>query len=333
MSPTDKKFVSRAGLKLAAALDAFAAIDKFPEAILSCRLAKELTPDDPHLEEILDDMSARYTIHKGKYDQEGDFTQSIKDLDKQKELMQKDAMVQETSYLDRQIERARTEYLDTPAQPGKVNGYVDALLKYEDDAHETQAIEVLTKAHTDIGAYQFKMRIGDIRIRQLIRRYREILEKGDKAAAAEAARQQLTFELEEYAERAVNYPTDMAIKYELGRRQFLAGNYDDAIGSLQQAQRDPRRQVLALTYMGQAFAKKDWHKEAAETFARALELELPEERAKTLRYYLGDVLEKMDNIQEALDQFSQVAQMDFNYRDVRDRVEKLRSQEQAGSSE
>ena len=77
-------------------------------------------------------------------------------------------------------------------------------------------------------------------------------------------------------------------------------------------------------YLGQAFAKKQWHREAAETFERALASDMSEERAKEIRYYLGDAQEKMGELERARDCFSEVAQLDFNYRDVRQRMEAIR---------
>lgn len=306
-------------------------IEEYASAVQACEMARDLSPNDGQIQEQLMGLSARYTIQKGRYDEEGDFTRSVKDLEKQKEQIQRDMLVRDREHLDQSIEKARQEYLADPTVIGKVNGLVDALLEIEEEAFENEAIDVLTKAHRDTGAYRFKMRIGDIRIRQMTRRYRKLLADGDKEAAAQQARRQLEFELEEYTDRSSNYPTDLTIKFQLARRQFLAGQLDDAIASLQQAQRDPRRHLQAMTLLGQAFAKKQWHHEAAETFERALATDMPEERAIELRYNLGDVLERLGELERALEQFSQIAQIDYQYQDVRDRVEKLRKQIDPGA--
>ncbi|MFW6133826.1 MAG: tetratricopeptide repeat protein [Planctomycetota bacterium] len=295
-------------------------LEDYERAVRACHLALKASPDDAKLNDAMRNLSASYTIQKGKYDQEGDFTRSVKDLDKQKELIQKDSLTQSQSYLAQQVERARAEYEQEPTVAGKVNAYVDALLKFEDDEHENEALRVLQKAYEDTGAYQFKMRLGDVRIRQMTRAYRKVAEVGDKQAAAEQARRQLRFELDEYAERVKNYPTDLALKYELGRRQFLAGKYEEAIASLQQAQRDPRRHVMAMNYLGQAFARQGLLREAAETYHRALDSEMPEAREKELRYNYGSVLFELGRYDQAREQFSTVAQMDYNYQDVRRRL-------------
>ena len=138
------------------------------------------------------------------------------------------------------------------------------------------------------------------------------------------AREQLAFELEVFAERAANYPTDLSLKFELGRRQLMAGKIDEAIASLQQAQRDPKRRIHAMSLLGQAFARKGWYREAVDTYKRALELEPSEDRAKELHYNVADCLQTMGENQQALDHYSRVAQLDYNYKDVRERIEKLR---------
>lgn len=310
--------------------DAFQDIEEYASAIAACEMARQLTPNDGSLGDRLNDLSARYTIKKGKYDQEGSFAKGVKDMARQKELIQEDALVKGKDFLRAQIDRARDEYVELPEVAGKINALVDALLKTEDEGDENEAVDVLTKAYKDTEVYQFKVRIGDIKIRQMVRRYRKLLTAGDKAGAMAQARKQLAFELEEYTERAVNYPTDLAVKFELGKRQFLSGKYDEAIGALQQAQRDPRRHIQAMSYLGQAFARKEWYQEAAETYERALEAEMPENRKKDICYNLGDVYEKMGELEKAQNRFSDLAQLDFNYRDTRDRLDNVRKKMREG---
>jgi len=298
-------------------------IEDSGSAIPSCDLARLVLPDDGPLMDTLSNLSARYTLQKGKYGQEGDFTKGVADLDEQKELVQKDMLAQDRQFLETQIESSREDYLESPTVPGKISALVDALLKIEEEGYENEAIDILTKAHTDTGAYQFKVRIGDIKIRQMTRRYRELADAGDEKAATEHLKNQLAFELAEYTERAINYPTDLALKFELGRRQLLSKQYDEAIASLQHAQRDPRRHVAAMNYLGQAFEAKEWYREAADTFQRALTTEMSEERTKEIHYNYGSVLEKTGDLERARDEFSIVAQIDFNYKDVRQRLENV----------
>ncbi len=308
-------------------------MEDFACALQACNMGLGLNPNDPVFVDAAKELSAKYTIKKGGYGEEGDFTKGVKDMDKQKELAQKESLIKSGDYLEQQIEKARQEYEESPTVPGKINGYVEALLKKEDESYENTAIDVLDKANRDTSNYAFKMRIGDIKIRQMTRRYRKLAKAGDKKGAKEAARLQLAFELEEFAERVANYPTDLALKYELGRRQLLGGNVDEAISLLQQAQREPRRAVNSMTMLGQAFARKDWHHEAAETFERALQHDLGEDKIKEIRYLLGDSYEKLEELEKAQEQFSEVAQIEFTYKDTRDRLDAIRKKLSQGEGD
>jgi tetratricopeptide (TPR) repeat protein len=312
---------------------AFDSAEEYESAIVACRLAQQITPNDPKLVEDIKELSAKAAIKKGGYEQEGDFTKAVKDMDRQKELAREDALVKGEDFLRRQVDQAREEYLQSPKVAGKINVLIDALLKTGDPGDEGEAIDVLAKAHKDLGAYQFKMRIDEIKIRQMTNRYRKLVESGDRAPAIEEAKRQLEFELQVYTDRAANYPTDLGIKFELGKRQFLSGKYDEAIGSLQQAQRDPRRRIEALNYLGQAFGKKGWNQEAAETFERALESDVSESRKKDIWYNLGDIYEKAGRLDKADAMFSDLAQTDYNYRDVRERLDKVRKERKSGDAQ
>jgi len=292
------------------------------KALEAVDTARAVYQNDPELEDMAGKLAAMAAMDKGKYEES--FTKSIDNLDGQLKHARKDQLVHDQDYLQREIEQSRAEYQESPTVPGKIDALVDALLQVEDEAHEKEAMEVLAKAHAETGAYRFKSRLDDVRVRQLRRRAGKIRQEGDKTKIAAMARKLLAFEMKMYAERAKNYPTDLSIKFELGRRQLLAGRIDDAIGSLQQAQRDPKRRITAMVLLGRAFAAKDWHREAVETYERALEHDLTENRAKEVHYYLAASLEAMGNTAEALEHYSRVAQIDYNYLDVRDRIEALR---------
>lgn len=299
-------------------------IEEYRLALQACEMAKEADPNNAQIQDILADLMAKDTIQRGKYDQEGDFTKGVKDYEAQRALIEKDSLQQSVSFREKQANDTREEYLQAPTVPGKIYAYIDALLLMQDEGCENEAVDILLKSYNDTNSYQYKLRVGDIRMKQMTRRFRKLRDAGDKAGAAQALRDQLEFELKEFAERAANIPTDMGIKYELGRRQLVAGKLDEAIGSLQQAKRDNRHALQATSLLGQAFEKKGWLKEAADTFEAALAGDVTEDREKELRYHLGTVYEKMNELPKAQDQYSRVAQLDFTFKDVRQRLEEIR---------
>jgi tetratricopeptide (TPR) repeat protein len=314
--------------------DVYTQVELFGEAVRACQAAATLAPNDPTLHDSLRDLSARATIQKGKYDQGGSFTDSVKDLKGQMEAVRGQGLSQNEQFLLEQVVKTKVVYVADPSVPGKIIAYVDALAKLDEDGYENEAIDVLTKAFKELGTYRYKVRMGDIRIKQMKRRREKLRAVGDKEAASKAAKELLAFELAEYTERAANYPTDLGIKFELGVRQFQAGQYDDAISTLQQARRDPKHRLAAMHALGMAFFKKAWYTEAAETFQTALDSgDVPEKRRIELMYDLGLCHEATGNAVEAIARYSDVAQLDFNYRDVRERIEKLRAKAEQDKGE
>ncbi|GAG51134.1 unnamed protein product, partial [marine sediment metagenome] len=119
---------------------------------------------------------------------------------------------------------------------------------------------------------------------------------------------------------------------EYGKRLLRARRFDEAIPIFQEARRNPRHRLASLSNIGQCFFYKKWYADAVETFDQALELVESQESAlaKELRYNLGRAYEADGNIEEALKSFRKVAQIDFNYLDVRKRVDELRNQQKSG---
>ncbi len=306
--------------------EAFAGAEEYASALLACDMALQTDPDNVDLQEMAKDFSAKGTIKQGKYDTESSFTESVRNLDKQMALSQQDHLAQSRDFLEQEIEKARAEYEASPDEAVNVNALVEALVKIEEEGYENEATDILKKAYADFKEYRYKVRIDDMRIRQIRRRHNKLETDGQNEQAIQLASELRDFELKVYAERARNYPTDLSVKYELGLRQLTCGQIDDAIASLQQAQRDPKRRIAALTYLGQAFEKKDWHREAVETFQKALEFEPSEAKAKEIHYNLAGSLKAMGEKAKAMDHFSKVAQMDYNFRDVREQVEALRKE-------
>ncbi len=306
--------------------EAFAEAEDYAPALAACDMAMQYDPNNSDLQEMAKDLSARGTIKEGKYDTEGSFTESVRNLDEQMALSQRDHLAQSQDFLEQEIKKARAKYEASPEEAVNINALSEALLKIEEEGYENEAIDILKKAHADFGEYRYKVRTDDVQRRQMRRRYNTLKTAGREDEAIQLARKLLEFELEVYTERAKNYPTDLSVKYELGRRLLTAGRIDDAIALLQQAQRDPKRRIAALTCLGQAFEKKGWHREAVETFQKALEFEPPETRAKELHYNLAEALNAMGEKAKAMDHFSRVAQMDYNYRDVREQIEALRKE-------
>ncbi len=85
-----------------------------------------------------------------------------------------------------------------------------------------------------------------------------------------------------------------------------------------------------MNHIGQCFYCKQWYADAVEVFEQALAgVESDDSaEAKELRYNLGRAYQANGQIGEAMTNFRKVAQIDFNYQDVKKRIDELRQQQQ-----
>lgn len=304
------------------------------QAVASLDYLVARLPPDEGVRNELRDLAGKLTIARGKYQEAGDFRESLQDADKQKLLHDSERVRQSEETYEALLENARREWEASPTVPAKINAYVDVLLRPERDDLEDQAIAVLTKSHEDSRNYSFKLRADDIRLRQLHRRASQLIAKARQSGAADDKQQarlaalehrQMTVEI--YRERVAKYPTDLRLKYRLGAALFESGEYDEAIPVLQGAQQDPRSRSRCQLMLGRAFFEKGSPAQAAEVLREALEkYELTDDHSKELLYWLGRAFEQAGKAAEAKDAFGRLLRQDYNYMngDARQRLESLK---------
>jgi len=249
----------------------------------------------------------------------------MSDADEQARRHDEDRLVQGADRMSELIEKARQDMEANPTVEAKVIHYVDMLCKDETDDHEKQAIQILVERYKATDNYRFKLRADEIAMRQIRRHVRDAKASGDAERFKELLRRQLGFELSVFKERVAKYPTDLRLKYDYGIRLFKGRRFDDAIPYLQQGRGDPKVRFACSLYLGRCFYEKGFHAQAASILREAIsQYELTEdETAKDLNYWLGRALAEDGKPDEAKEVFGKLLQIDYNYRDVRDRMQKL----------
>jgi len=315
--------------------DSYKAIGEFDRAIIACQHASRLKPEDGDLADEFKNLTAELTVARGKYDQEGDFRQSIKDREEQEKLQSQQAVVKTEDYKQSAVDEARTEYTQDPNLPKNIFGLAQALSEMQESKADNEAIDLLEKAYKTKKDFSFKQRAGLIRMKQLrrkIRRAKAAVEaRGDDSEAktrlSKLKARLNSVELEHYGLCVANYPTDLQAKFEYGSRLIRNKKFDEAIPLFQEAQKDPRHKISSMDKIGLCFFLKGWYADAIDIFTQAIDAyEIKDDGvAKELRYNLARSYEQKGNTEKALEIFRKIAQLDFGYRDVRQRVDKLRS--------
>jgi tetratricopeptide (TPR) repeat protein len=314
--------------------DAYKSLGQYDKAVAACQHATRMKPDDKDLADEFKNLSAELTMSRGRYTVEGDFRQSIRDRDTQTRLYAQDRVIKTQDYRASAVEEARQAYAREPDLAKNVFRLADALADVETEEAENEAIQLLENAYAGRTEFTFKERAGRLRMRQIRRQMREAKKQLEaqpentqaRARSAELTTRLSTVELEHYRLCVENYPTDLGAKYEYGLRLMRHRRYNDAIPLFQEAQKDPRRKMAAMDKIGYCFFMKGWYTDAIDVFTRAIEsYEIKDDAlAKELRYNLARAYEEQDEKEKALEVYRRIAQLDFGYKDVSARVDKLR---------
>ncbi len=318
--------------------DRFSEIGRHDKAVEVHRRAIALDPKDQSLIDQLKDLEAlKYTMDRKEAKSSLD---NLKGSEEQARIQAE--LDTSGTQNERLIAAARAAYDEDPEDLDKLGKLVDALVRTAEDEHENEAVELLNTAHQASGQYRYKSRAGDIKMKQLTRAVRNYKQFVDAAPEDEefrskynaAVKERLDFELAEYQDRVKNYPTDLRLKYEFGRRLFQAGLTDEAIGMLQQSTREPKSRSASHLMLGKAFIVKEWVDEAISTLEEGFNAhEVKDDPVgKEMRYdlmtaYKNRGTEKGDaqDLETAQQHASALLQADINYKDIREQVEAIRN--------
>ncbi len=146
--------------------------------------------------------------------------------------------------------------------------------------------------------------------------------------SAKLKAEKLEFQIAETQKRVEKFPTDLAIRYEMGVLYFEAGKISEAIQEFQKSQSNANKRIASLNYLAQCFAKRKMFDLAARNLQNAIKEKVGfDEEKKDLIYNLGSVYESMGKKEEAIDQFKQIYEVDIGYRDVAAKVDAFYSQQ------
>ncbi|MBN1124455.1 MAG: hypothetical protein JXA82_05560, partial [Sedimentisphaerales bacterium] len=314
--------------------DSFRELELFDNAVAACQKALEMKPEEAPLQNELRDLSAQLTMQRGKYDTDGDFRKAIKDKDVQEQLQAQEHLVKSVDFRQRAVEEAKRAVTRVPSQTNLL-ALADALVGLETDKGFQDAIKLLDGAHKKYKDFAFKKREGEIRLKRLRSALRAIKSGLHHDPQSQNLKEKLAYVskkldevgLEHFRLCVENYPTDMKLKYEYGLKLVAAKQYDEAIPLFQEAQRDPRYRVTGLAKTGLCFFHKGWYADAIDIFQQALKACENQDTgvAKELRYNLARSFEQDGQKEKALDMFRKLAQQDFGFKDVRERIDALRN--------
>ncbi|MDQ7012613.1 MAG: tetratricopeptide repeat protein [Planctomycetota bacterium] len=325
-------------------MEAFAQVQAFDLAVQAGDAAVRIDPTDASLATDVKNMSAKSTMSRGGFDktgEEGGFRSNIRDADKQRQLDESERISKTDETIDRLIVDAEAAFRDNPEDMPKLGTLTKRLLERGRPEDEQRAIRLMMKGFESTKQFRFRQDAGKIRLRQLKRTLNTYKERAEANPDNEQYQKEYEqarakyndIEIGELKASVEAYPTDLVLKFQLGKKYFDKQDYDQAIALLQDAKGDARYRARALSLLGQSFAAMDWHDEAIATYRQALEdkATLSDDLQMELRYGLlislaakAEADTDLASAEEAEKLASTIAIEQFGYRDIRERREVLK---------
>lgn len=139
-------------------------------------------------------------------------------------------------------------------------------------------------------------------------------------------------ELEVFAARVDRDPNNPRFQLELGLRLKRAGKPKQAITALQAARSDPKRRAGVLLELGECFQKIEQYKLALQHYEQSIEAsESGNNEGRKLALYRAGVLATgLRELDRAERHLQELAGLDYGYRDVSDRLDKISSLRDSG---
>ena len=288
----------------------------------------QLSPHDAEASRAIKDIAAATTADKfGSLG--ADYRKKIKDAGEAAKLEAEGHLLRTEKEVLSAIERKIEDIRLQPTESKLYRDLGDLYIKIKD---YDKAEEAYNKAiEVNPGDYFAKEKLGDLQIRRFDDKitaaseaYRLSPTQQNKAKIDSLRMDKLEFCIEEWGRRVQEHPTDTELRFKYGRFLFQGGRDDEAISNLQKTVHDPKVAREAHYLLGLAFRKKAMYELAVKELLRAREgLNVMNETNKKVTYDLGRTFELLEKKAEAKAEYQKIAETDFSYRDVAQRLSSL----------
>ncbi|HEV2435890.1 MAG TPA: tetratricopeptide repeat protein [Verrucomicrobiae bacterium] len=320
-SPKDKSLA----IEFASALSSSGGDTRQGERILTELLRH--SPKDGELNQALKNLSARQTMDEGGYTAleggQGSYRDILKDKKEAVSLEQEKRVVKTEDTTEKLIGEYEARLQTEPKNLKLVRSLAEL---YTERKQFDKATDLYDRVkNSEMGNDPSLERAM---AKTIVRRYDYQLEQLDPAApdyaeqSAKIEAEKLNYQITECQQRVEKYPTDLAIRFEMGQLYFQAGKITEAIQEFQKAQGNPHKRLMAMNYLAQCYAKRKMYDMAARQLQNAIkEKPVFDDEKKDMVYNLGCVLESMGKKEEAVEQFKLIYEMDIGYKDVAAKVD------------
>ncbi|WP_237226391.1 tetratricopeptide repeat protein [Rubinisphaera sp. JC750] len=307
--------------------------DQFKEAASIWAKVQKLDPNDTEARQRSTAASFQQTIKAGGYDDAEGTRDVMTDKQISDRLGLKDKRKSEADAPGQDPETDLKHQIRK--DPENVELYTKLGYLYDSKEKFEEAREAYGKAlELSGGDRNIHEMIEDIELKEMskeLEKYKAAAQANPEDEKAQKrvskyARKLLDREIEVFAERTQRYPQNKRLKYELARRYRKLQRWSDAIPLYQQAGTDPRLELESFFSLGKCFLQDNKPQLALKQFEKIVKKVTFEDKPeifKEIHYLLGRLYQQAKDKQKSEDHYGEVLAVDYDYRDVRARLQGL----------
>ncbi|QGJ69301.1 Hypothetical protein PBC10988_9740 [Planctomycetales bacterium 10988] len=295
-------------------------LGEFDRATNCWRRVLEQKPQDEEAKKKISDLSVRKTIDTGYEDAD-----STKDARRVTTPMGRgDRDISPEERLEKELQR----------DPSDISKYLELAGLYRAKDRWKEARDTLQKATEASGGdhnIQEKFEDAEMTYRERQTEKAKVMAQEDPTEERIEMHQKLSralnrYKLDVYRKRAERSPENLTFHYELARCFERSKMVKEAIASYQKARGDEAHKGEVLYGLGRCFASIKQYRLALNHLKEASTLLKPgEDGDKISALYMTGVIamDMLDDLDTAQESFTKVASLDFSYKDVAERLDKL----------
>lgn len=306
------------------------------EAVKVIDAARKKDPANAVVDELSKDANVAFSMKRGKWEEEGDFRDKLKDEEEAVELESANRVMNDEESLMGLVKR---DMKRLEAQPENIMIFKEISAHYKAMKKFDEAIEWIEKAR-ELPKGKADTTLERAIVDLTVAKYRKTMldaeakleETPDDAEAKktfdDAKKALHAFRIKQLQDLVERYPNDNSYQFEYGELLFDEGRYDEAAEKFQKATRAPALRLKAMLYLGKAFKATKKLDLARDQLATAKsETPVFDNFKKEVIYELADCFEQMGDKDKAMGEYKVIYSNDMGYRDVAVKINEFYSQQ------
>jgi len=315
--------------------------EDYENAIKAYQKLQRIKPNDNEARDEVRDLGAKDSMRRRQ--DKDKFTALVRDEQEAKDLASGERMIRTDAEMSTAIRATQDQLLRSPKDPRLLMKLGDLHHQSGNDAEAKRYYAMLLAI--DSNNIPALLKIGDIEIANMERKVEAAKARATQKETPEnrneyerLRKDKMVYQIREFERRVKAQPTDMVLRYSLGKLYFEAGLLDKAVANFQRAKNDPKIKSRVQADLARTLIRMGQNDLAISMLGESIEGKLAmDEDKKAVLYLRAEAYYNLRKYAEARKDLEMIYLEDIGHRDVAQKIKEIddlmKGQQQEDSSE